>query len=78
MIIVISTCTVYILKQWIALKAHSDWLVEYPLLFTSSKLSFCGVYYLTVLVQAYILKQLFTSVSAASGGYLPRHFVARY
>ena len=36
-----------------------------------SKLFFCGVYFLTVLVYTKTtLKQLFTSVSVASGGYL--------
>ena len=39
----------------------------------SSKLIFCGVYYLTVC----LLKQLFTSVSVANVGYLPRRFAAR-
>ena len=31
----------YILKQWIALKAHSDWILnsEYPVLFTSKQLA---------------------------------------
>ena len=56
------------LKQWIALKAHTDWLVKLQITFAiylratrradlhpwqakkSSKLIFCGVYYLPVLV----------------------------
>ena len=83
-----------ILKQWIALRARSDWL--YPLLFPSERLRknwrpglhpwqvkkssklffFCGVYmyYLTVIV--YFKTKLFTYVSVASGGYLPRRFAA--
>ena len=44
------------------------------LLYFLSKLIFCGLYYLTVLVHT---KQLLTSVSQAGSQYLPRQFTTQ-
>ena len=65
------SCAIYLpaIREEMASGLHA-WQVK-----KSSKLIVCGDYYLTVF--KYILKQLFTSVSVASGWYLPRRFAAR-
>ena len=64
------SCAIYLRATWEKWRSGlHPWQVK-----KSPKLICCGVYYLTVLVYT---KQLFTSVSVVSYGYLHRRFAAR-